>query len=275
MIKEIVNKSEIFYNNKWENSNLCEYHNFILDLLKDFLIQTNQNFSVNFGCDEKKDINLYFQYEHTIVKEKNNLICKIHNYEYLNQLDYVFEYSNCNVSHIKKSDVDETYKKKLIYVPPLLYKNDIEKKVRSKNIITIHNSSPRRNLKHQEISMDYFHNVAGYNIFSKEKIKEVLDEYKILVNIHQIDHHITLEELRVLPALLTGILVVSENVPYKEEVPYNNHIVWFDYDNMKEVIEDVISNYDFYRIKYLTGLSDTIDRMEKNLRENINKIFNL
>ena len=76
MIKEIVNKSEIFYNNKWENSNLCEYHNFILDLLKDFLIQTNQNFSVNFGCDEKKDINLYFQYEHTIVKEKNNLICK-------------------------------------------------------------------------------------------------------------------------------------------------------------------------------------------------------
>jgi len=236
MIKEIVNKSEIFYNNKWENSNLCEYHNFILDLLKDFLIQTNQNFSVNFGCDEKKDINLYFQYEHTIVKEKNNLICKIHNYEYLNQLDYVFEYSNCNVSHIKKSNVDETYKKKLIYVPPLLYKNDI---------------------------------------FSKEKIKEVLDEYKILVNIHQIDHHITLEELRVLPALLTGILVVSENVPYKEEVPYNNHIVWFDYDNMKEVIEDVISNYDFYRIKYLTGLSDTIDRMEKNLRENINKIFNL
>ncbi len=95
------------------------------------------------------------------------------------------------------------------------------------------------------------------------------------MNIHQIDHHITLEELRVLPALLTGILVVSENVPYKEEVPYNNHIVWFDYDNMKEVIEDVISNYDFYRIKYLTGLSDTIDRMEKNLRENINKIFNL
>jgi hypothetical protein len=95
-----------------------------------------------------------------------------------------------------------------------------------------------------------------------------------LVNIHQTDTHHTLEELRVLPALLTGIIVISEEVPYKESIPYSKHIIWSKYDDIPKKISSVLSKYKYYQKKYLTGISDTIKLMEVELDKNLNSMFN-
>lgn len=273
ILTESVNNSKIFYDNKWDNSNLEEYRNFIIKEIKRNLIDFNNSISINLGCDTKKDINIDFQYEHTIILEGNNYTCRIHNYDYLKTLDYVLEYSNANIAHSKKSNVDETYINKLIYFPPFIYDLSNYGK-RTKDIITIHTSSPRRHTIHSKIEMDYFHNIAGYNVFDKKNIKKILDDYKILVNIHQTDTHHTLEELRVLPSLMTGILVVSEDVPYKEEIPYSKHIIWSSYDNLPKTINEVLSNYENFRKKYLSGFNETVLNMKVNLKKNINKIIN-
>lgn len=270
---ETVNGCEIYYDDKWLNSNLEEYRNFILTEIKNSFNNVSSPISVNFACNLKKDINIDFQYEHTIILEGNQYICKIHNYDYLNTMDYVLEYSNANIEHSKRCNISPEYLNKLIYFPPLIYELSDDGE-RTKNIITIHNSNQRRHHIHNQIEMDYFHNIVGYNVFDKNKIKSVLDNYKILVNIHQLDIHHTLEELRVLPSLLTGILIISEEVPYKEVIPYSKHIIWSTYDNLPNKINEVLLNYDEYREKYLNGLNETITNMKNDLNKNKIKIIN-
>lgn len=269
-----INNSEIFYTSDWDIGNLREYYYFILTELKNFLTLKGKECKINFGNKNfSSDINIDFQYEHTIIFNGHNYTCRIENYDYLKKLDYVLEYSNPNIVHSKKFNIDKLYTDKLIYFPPFIYDLSNDGK-RIKDIITIHNSSPRRHIIHSKIDMDYFHIVAGNNVFDKESIKKVLDEYKILVNIHQTDTHHTLEELRVLPSLMTGILVISEDVPYKEEIPYSKHIIWSEYENLPNKIKDVLSNYEGYRKKYLIDLDETILNMKKNLKKNINKMIN-
>jgi hypothetical protein len=66
------------------------------------------------------------------------------------------------------------------------------------------------------------------------------------VNIHQKDNCLTFEELRVLPALQCGTIVISEISPFSEKVPYHNSIIWCSYDTIVDKVIDVLENYDEY-----------------------------
>ena len=59
MIKsKIVNKSELFYETKYDDSNINEYYQYILNTIILFLTKNNIPYSINFGCDNiLKDIN--------------------------------------------------------------------------------------------------------------------------------------------------------------------------------------------------------------------------
>jgi hypothetical protein len=73
--------------------------------------------------------------------------------------------------------------------------------------------------------------------------------------------------------LSTGILIISEDVPFKEQIPYNEHIIWCSYENIEKTIEDVLTNYEYYVEKKLTGLSTTIKNIKKNTDEKIKTFF--
>ena len=70
------------------------------------------------------------------------------------------------------------------------------------------------------------------NCFDKIKLQELYQNTKILINIHQTPYHDTFEELRCLPALQNGVIVVSEKSPLSHLVSYNELIIWTDYDNI-------------------------------------------
>ena len=279
MIKSLrINKSELFYTSKWDNKNLNEYYQHILNNLILFLTNNNVPYSVNFGCDEiTKDINLDFQYEHTFIKNKDDeYSCTVYRFNELIKLQSVFEYSNANVNHIKTSEYFKENSDIFRYYPPLLYdisNSDRDRNNRFKNCLTIHNSTIRRNNVHQKIDMDYYHNVCSGNVYCKNTMKNILNEYKILVNIHQTDMYGTLEELRVLPALMTGILVISEDSPYKEHIPFSNHIIWSSYDDIVDTINNVLENYDFFCQKYLNGLNLTLQKMKTESDNEMISIF--
>lgn len=277
MIKNItINNTELFYEDMWDYGNLNEYYQYILNDLKTFFKNNNVPFSVNFGClNFEKDINLGFQYEHTIITNTSGgYDCKIYNSDWLMKCDFVFEYSICNINHIKNYIEFENYSKISRYYPPLIYNiGDVNNHRRIKNCLTIHNISSRRNLIHQQIDLQFYQNECGNDFYSKKTMKEIMDKYKVLVNIHQIDEHLTLEELRVLPALMTGMLVISEDVPYKESIPYNKHIIWSSFDELPKVINDVLANYDFYRDKFLNNLDMTINDMKSKSNKVLKNIF--
>jgi cephalosporin hydroxylase len=65
-----------------------------------------------------------------------------------------------------------------------------------------------------------------------------------MINIHQTEHHHTLEELRFTRRLLWRYCCVRTVVT--EHLPYNEFIVWSDFDAVLETVEEVLKNYDEY-----------------------------
>ncbi len=276
MVKSIkVNKTDLSYEDKWDVSNLNEYYQYILNNLIGFFKINNVPLSVNFGCDSLiKDINLEFQYEHTIIKSGIDYLCSIYRVDYLSKCDLVFEYSNANVTHIKNFTEYTEYSNVCRYYPPLLYEiTETYTGNRFKNCLTIHNPSPRRHNIHQKIDMDYYHAVCEGDLYDKDIMRKTMNNYKLLINIHQTDFSHTLEELRVLPSLMSGILLISEDVPYKESIPYSKHIIWSQYNNLVDTINDVLNNYEYYREKYLHNLNETLLEMKLNSDNVINTFF--
>jgi len=270
-----INQTNLFYHDKWDNSNLNEYYQYILKDLISFFQSHNLPFSVNFACDDlDKDINLNFQYEHTIIKNNNDTYyCTIHNFNNLISCDSVFEYSNANITHIKEHPKFSPYLNVCKYYPPLIYDEVSNNTDRTNNCLTIHNLTERRSKVHQKVNMNYYHHECGNDMFGKETMKTIMDKFKILVNIHQTDFYHTLEELRILPSLMTGILIVSEDVPYKGNIPFSKHIIWSSYDDLPKTINDVLLNYEVYREKYLTGIDETITNMKTDSSKTLTSIF--
>ena len=92
-----------------------------------------------------------------------------------------------------------------------------------------------------------------------------------MVNVHQTDHHHTFEELRVLPALLNCVIIISEDVPLKESIPYGEYIIWCTYDEIPAKTLEVINNYTYYFDKLFTN--GNIDVILNNINTNNLKVF--
>lgn len=258
---EIINKTNFFYTNLYASTAMNEYYNMLCSLLKKIFFENDFQLSVNFGNQElKKEINLDFQFEQVILEENGLYKHDIHRYDYLKNLDCIFEYTETNVSFLSQFKHLSHYVKKNIYVPPLIY-DEIDfhdYKDRYLDFTTLQSWSERRGRfynkrKHNNIDGSY----------DKNYLKQNLDKYKILLNIHQTDNRKSFEELRVLPSLSTGILVVSEEVPFKESIPYHNHIIWSSYENLEKTLDEVLNNYDYFRESKLTRLSETLQKMKE------------
>jgi len=65
-----------------------------------------------------------------------------------------------------------------------------------------------------------------------------------------------------LPALECGVIVISEKSPLNELIPYNDLIIWANYEDIIQITKEVINNYDFFHDKIFSI-------------KNINKIYNL
>ena len=119
-------------------------------------------------------------------------------------------------------------------------------------------NQPRRKKISDELTllskMDEYHSKYQYinsnTCFDKNKLQELYLKTKILVNIHQTDHHHTLEELRILPALQCGVLVICEKTPINENkllnVEYDDYIIWATYDGIVQKTIEVMENYEKY-----------------------------
>jgi hypothetical protein len=72
---------------------------------------------------------------------------------------------------------------------------------------------------------------------------------RVLVNVRRSDHHDTIEELRILPALQSGVIVVSEDGPLRHTLPYARFIVWTHYDTLVEQVASVLRDFDTWHAR--------------------------
>jgi hypothetical protein len=187
---------------------------------------------------------------------------------------FYIEYSLPNIENIKSCPQLRQLLNKTIYIPPLLCKyNPISSERDIYDVITsfyiIDNPHrPRRKLVYDKLTKNIPKYLNIPKVFGDNLYEEFYRKSKILVNIHQTDFHHTFEELRVLPALLNGLIVIAENSPLKETIPYTEYIIWTDYDKITEVTKDVLENYKFHYERIHgkdSNLRNIIENMEKSL----------
>lgn len=277
-----------------------EYLNYIFSILKT-LIKKN-DLSINFVIgDANRNFNTHNQIilihvntEHTLVRKggrgapKNspfgivendkgeNYLARLKNYKNehpsikLIDADIVIDYSKPNIYNIQSSGHYNTLLNKHIYISPCLYKN-LHISNNNRNIpslttfVNIDQGINKHILRRKKILEDACGNMDHINItgiYSHTDVQRLYQNTKVLINIHQTDHHHTFEELRCLPALQNGALVVAEKSPLNHLIPYNDLIVWADYKDIVATSKKVLDNYEKYHAAIFT-------------KKNINTLNNL
>jgi hypothetical protein len=275
------------------------YIQYIIELLKIIIIKHNLNINIilgnsNYGFNNNnKTLKMNINWEHTLVKKNGRdvmpnclqgkvltntgdpYLVRIERYEELINSDIVIDYSIPNIYNIYTSNQYNILFNKLIYISPTLFEYNFlnyNTKQRQINVLTtfINTNEPRRQKLLENIKLANIDHKNINNCFGNDELKNLYLSTKILINIHQTNDHHTFEELRVLPALLTGVIVISEVSPVNKLIPYNDLIIWTSYNNIIETINKVNNNYDYYYNKIFKS-KDILSNLHKN---NIEKIEN-
>ena len=174
-------------------------------------------------------------------------LARLSNYERLKNFDFIVEYSRINLANIQGVEKFFVLQDRLLCISPALYKlSCASSDARRRNFIAITNfgnsEEPRRKifLEAMRAKKIPIQNIQTWY----EDVEELYARTRILVNIRQTDYHDTLEELRVLPALRSGVIVISELAPYKELTRYSEFIIWGTLDELPEIIRNVQDNYE-------------------------------
>jgi hypothetical protein len=264
-----------------------DYYSFIsknllgLNLKDDFALLGLQ------GFDTKNNKIIFINYEHNLVHPlvpysppiigttplvgtEYNYLVRIEQLNHFLNCSYYIEYSQPNIQNIKSCSHLDQFNHKIIYIPPILCDYSPESECRDEyDVVTSFyilnpEGRPRRKILHDVLVSEIpkYHNIP--KVFGDELYDNFYKKSKILVNIHQTDHHHTFEELRVLPALLNGLIVVAEDSPLKESIPYHEYIIWCKYEDIVSKTKEVLDNYDqFY---------DRIHGESSDLKEIISKM---
>lgn len=258
--------SEIYF-----DRNISFYCKDYYDMIVNDLYQIISNYNINIivgdynytFLNNKKTIKIGINFEHTLVlqgEEKSldapigNIIWNNQKYlvrcENLNMLsnsDIIIDYSLPNIRNV--SSFYPKFSRKLIYYPPILF--DYISDLNKSNEIEILTTFINPNLSRRKKLLNKFklENINYKNVsdqFGSENLKKLYKKTKILVNIHQTDYHHTFEELRVLPALLCNTIVISEESPLTDLVPYKDFIIWCKYDEIVNKIKFIQSFYEIF-----------------------------
>ena len=159
--------------------------------------------------------------------------------------DLVVDYSAANIAHLRTATGFETHLARTITLAPLLFAPKYDAPLRDLGVITLFSdaTSGRRAQFHDRALRDGLDIRNIKRSFTLQRLQRVFHRSRILVNVHRTDHHHTLEELRVLPALLCGVLVISEEVPLKAHIPYARFMVWSRFEDLPETIARVEADY--------------------------------
>ncbi len=290
-----VNNSYLYYKPQY-STHTSEYNTYCMNLISDALENTQDAINVVFGsgypCVEN-DFPVYFldtQLEHTLVKkggrsvtevvhgsiptdENDTYLVRVDNFDYYKNLDGIIEYSMPNILNLQsahREDIKE-YSKKCKYIAPLIYPEDTLGNHPRSGVFTLFSigSSPRRDVFHRDTKIENYS-----NIFCKDTLADLYRNKAIMVNLHQTDHHHTFEELRVLPAVSQGLVVIAEESPLKQFIPYSDSIIWATLDDIPSIVSEVEDNYTYYRSKLITeSLQETLQTLRKNNKENTKNLI--
>lgn len=292
MQHEHIRGSDILYPTQCEEY-VAEYRSYIISLLREVIppssIVTLEAPQINLL---RKPIRIGINYEHTLVRDggrdssdssfgiisvlgnrNQKYLVRVVNRPYLEQCDIVIDYSIPNIFNVQSSRQFPKLTESHLYIAPCLYPIEWNPGNRTIDILTtfLNPDIPRR-----KIFLETCTNIS--NCFGGKELCDLYKRTKILINVHQTDDHHTAEELRILPALQNGVIVVSEESPLSDMIPYGHLVIWAPYGSLLETARNVLATYEqtfttLFTPKnkaILTNLhSSNLNRLSDHLRRNM------
>jgi hypothetical protein len=277
-----------------------DYYQMIVDIIKKIL-DDNKSLSLNITLcnndynfnNDNKTIKISINYEHTLVKndgrsvpqetpfgnihDDNNCkyLVRIDRYNELINTDIIIDYSIPNINNVKSCNIYNKFSNKHIYISPSIYNLYLTKENRNITTLTtfINIKEARRENLLNKIKDENMSHINVNNCFEKNALQNLYKNTKIIINVHQTPHHHTFEELRVLPALECGVIIISEISPLSKLIPYNDFIIWESYDNIVKKTKQIIDNYDYYHD--LIFSKDKVDKLSELKNINYHTLNNI
>lgn len=278
---------------------LAQYHDYCLGLVRRALVDEGVPLDVVFGdlptpptFRPERTVRVGLQCEHTLVKpggrdaagapaggiplpgSAGTYLVRIAGYERLRGFDRVIEYSLPNLANIATCPQFADHLARSVHVAPLLAGEApaVLDGGRRDVVATFTDSGQprRRELLARLAGLAIpVRNVTG--VYDEAGLRRLYAGAEVVVNVRQTDHHDTLEELRVLPALLCGAIVVSEDVPLRSLVPYERFVIWADYDRIPEAVRGALADAARLRrrIREDASFSETVAALERTNRRSI------
>lgn len=201
---------------------------------------------------------------------------------YTSEYDIVVDYSLPNINHVISTGFHSNrFLQKLLYIPPIPFA------YQPIGIITMHSSNirdiailglfnertysegTRRKIALDELKRHGLTVTMVNNKYTSAEVEEVYGNSRIVLNIHQTHHARTIEEYRILPALLMGAVVVSEDGPYLEHIPYRDYVIFTSESDFTATVLNVSIHYAHYynRIHGAeSGLKEIVEGMMRKAR---------
>lgn len=204
---------------------------------------------------------VYLQIEHTLFRpgsrasslgipgalsvpsSQEKYLIRIAEFEKLQTADVILDYSRINLLNVRSSSILRDYSKKTFCISPTLYPISACADGR-KGVITLFGNTeiPRRKLFLEDLKK---HHIESQNISGiYAGVEKIYQDVKIVINIRQTDEYETLEELRVLPALRSGAVVICETAPYMQKTAYSQFVIWGSLEEIPDLVAEVEKNYE-------------------------------
>ena len=263
----LMNQAVLIYRSNPEIV-IYDYYNYVLALLEENLKHIKKRGVFFFECPGLKLLKIlfpfstiYLQIEHTLFRPQSressaglqghlpipgtneHYLIRIAELDKLRSASIIFDYSRINLFNIQSLSSLRDYLQKTFCISPALYPLCITGKDRQ-GVITLFGNPDisRRRLFLEDLKR---HNIVSENIRGVYfGVDEIYRQAKIVINIRQTDGHETLEELRVLPALRSGAIVICENAPYMKKTAYSQFVIWGSLEEIPKLIIEVESNYE-------------------------------
>ncbi len=261
---------------------IFDYYQYLLKLLKaavkqdQFLIVQLDTLRFKWFSALAPILSIGFQIEHTLIKKgtrgseqaiaeglpfhdsHSRYLVRIQNFQELMQCDRIIDYSQINLKQIKFASppLAEDYLKKNYCISPSLFAIDqvsiFNLQQRTGTITTFGNPSESRRAKFLNELLTRgipVENITGNYL----DIESCYRSTRILINIRQTEGHDTLEELRILPALRCGVIVINELAPYQQYCRYSEFILSAPIEHLPNLIQDVQNHYVKYHAQIFTS----------------------
>jgi hypothetical protein len=249
---------------------LAQFHGYCLGLVRRTLVDEGLPLDVVFGdlptppaFRTGRTVRLGLQCEHTLVKPAGRdaagapaggiplpgaagtYLVRIAGRERLRAFDRVIDYSLPNLANIASCPLFAEHLARSVHVSPLLGGPAPAVRTGGRRGVVTTFTDPRQPRRRELLARLAREGIGVRNVtgvYEERGLRRLYGGAEVVVNVRQTDHHDTLEELRVLPALLCGAIVVSEDAPLRSLVPYERFVIWADYDRIPAAVRGALAD---------------------------------